>query len=342
MARLRHFAVCVGDLERSAKFYAEVFGLEQVGREDLDIGSAIYMSDGVIDFALLNFSGRRGNDIKGDPTKAIGANHFGFQVDDLVDTQRRIESAGGTFFFDLGDERHGNFESSSRIRTASCSTSRKTAGSARAAGGDVRPGSLDRSSAEDTRTLFLSQLEGRDPENLAAWQDGWRTVVHARAAEDLTQAVPARERHGLRIVFRHIDKNGLARRDVSEAPEQDVRNFRIRGEQGSDLEPLSAGSNDAVSLQYAVLHSPQRAAPRLVDPGLQELLSWCRKVRSVVARYFGEGNRTQVHQRFLLRRRRSDPGKAQIPVAEDEAPAGIKSLHVEDAVHPDQRRCLQA
>ena len=68
---------------------------------------------------------------------------------------------------------------------------------------------------EDTRTLFLSQLEGRDPENLAVWQDGWRTVVHARAAEDLTQAVPARERHGLRIVFRHIEKNGLARRDVS-------------------------------------------------------------------------------------------------------------------------------
>jgi Glyoxalase/Bleomycin resistance protein/Dioxygenase superfamily len=50
------------------------------------------------------------NDIKGDPTKTIGANHFGFQVDDLAETQRRIESAGGTFFFELGDERHGNFE----------------------------------------------------------------------------------------------------------------------------------------------------------------------------------------------------------------------------------------
>jgi catechol 2,3-dioxygenase-like lactoylglutathione lyase family enzyme len=47
---------------------------------------------------------------QGDPTKAIGANHFGFQVDDLAETQRRIESAGGTFFFELGDERHGNFE----------------------------------------------------------------------------------------------------------------------------------------------------------------------------------------------------------------------------------------
>jgi len=46
MARLRHFAVCVGDLEKSAKFYEEVFGLKRIEREDLDIGSAIYLSDG--------------------------------------------------------------------------------------------------------------------------------------------------------------------------------------------------------------------------------------------------------------------------------------------------------
>jgi predicted enzyme related to lactoylglutathione lyase len=110
MAQLRHFAVCVGDLERSAKFYETVFDLKRVGREDIDIGSAIYLSDGVINLALLNFAGNRGNDIKGDPTKAIGANHFGFQVDDLKKAQERIEAAGGKFFFDLGNERHGNFE----------------------------------------------------------------------------------------------------------------------------------------------------------------------------------------------------------------------------------------
>jgi predicted enzyme related to lactoylglutathione lyase len=110
MARLRHFAVCVGDLEKSAKFYEEVFELRRIDREDLDIGSAIYLSDGVINLALLNFAGSRGNDIAGDPTKAIGANHFGFQVDDLAETQKRIEAAGGKFFFDLGNERQGNFE----------------------------------------------------------------------------------------------------------------------------------------------------------------------------------------------------------------------------------------
>jgi predicted enzyme related to lactoylglutathione lyase len=109
MARLRHFAVCVRDLETSAKFYEEVFGLTRHGREDLPIGSALYLSDGVVNLALIQFSGAAGNDLS-DPTKAVGANHFGFQVEDMKETQARIEKAGGRFFFDLGDERKGNFE----------------------------------------------------------------------------------------------------------------------------------------------------------------------------------------------------------------------------------------
>jgi len=40
----------------------------------------------------------------------VGAHHFGFQVEDLAEAEKRIEENGGKFFFDLGDERHGNFE----------------------------------------------------------------------------------------------------------------------------------------------------------------------------------------------------------------------------------------
>jgi len=112
MARLRHFAVCVNDLDKAAKFYATVFDLKRIDREDLEIGSAIYMSDGVINLALLNFKGNAGSkasDLK-DPKAFVGAHHFGFQVDDVAETQKRIEANGGKFFFDLGDERHGNFE----------------------------------------------------------------------------------------------------------------------------------------------------------------------------------------------------------------------------------------
>jgi predicted enzyme related to lactoylglutathione lyase len=69
------------------------------------------MSDGVVNLALINFSGKEGSsasDLPEDSTY-VGAHHFGFQVDDLAETQRRIEAAGGKFFFDLGDERQGNF-----------------------------------------------------------------------------------------------------------------------------------------------------------------------------------------------------------------------------------------
>jgi predicted enzyme related to lactoylglutathione lyase len=112
MARLRHFAVCVKDLDKAAEFYAKVFDLKRVGREDLEIGSAIYMTDGVINLALLNFTGAAGSkasDIK-ENASFVGAHHFGFQVEDVAETQKRIEAHGGKFFFDLGDERHGNFE----------------------------------------------------------------------------------------------------------------------------------------------------------------------------------------------------------------------------------------
>jgi catechol 2,3-dioxygenase-like lactoylglutathione lyase family enzyme len=112
MARLRHIAVVVKNLEKSAKFYEDVFEMKQVGREDLEIGSAIYMSDGVVNMALLNFAGKAGSAASSLPEESgfVGAHHFGFQVDDLTETQRRIEQAGGKFYFDLGDQRKGNFE----------------------------------------------------------------------------------------------------------------------------------------------------------------------------------------------------------------------------------------
>jgi catechol 2,3-dioxygenase-like lactoylglutathione lyase family enzyme len=109
MARLRHIAVCVKDLDKAAKFYSEVFEFKRIAREDLPIGSAVYMSDGVINLALLNFAGSDASDLK-DAKNFVGTHHFGIQVDDLAEAQKKIEAAGGKLFFDLGDERHGNFE----------------------------------------------------------------------------------------------------------------------------------------------------------------------------------------------------------------------------------------
>jgi predicted enzyme related to lactoylglutathione lyase len=110
MARLRHFAVVVRDLEKSAQFYEKVFGLKRVGCDDLEFASGIYLSDGVINLALLNYKGKTGSGLD-NASSFVGAHHFGFQVDDLEDTQQRIEANGGTFFFDLGnDAQKENFE----------------------------------------------------------------------------------------------------------------------------------------------------------------------------------------------------------------------------------------
>jgi predicted enzyme related to lactoylglutathione lyase len=110
MARLRHFAVVVRDLEKAAQFYQDVFDLKRVGQETLDFAAAIYLSDGVINLALLNYHGKRGSGLD-DAQNFVGAHHFGFQVDDIAATQKKIETAGGKFFFDLGDDQEKeNFE----------------------------------------------------------------------------------------------------------------------------------------------------------------------------------------------------------------------------------------
>lgn len=110
MAELRHFAIVVRDQEKSAKFYEQAFGLKRVGQEDLGWSSAVYMSDGTVNLALLNFSGAKGSG-REDMKDFVGAHHFGFVVDDVADTQKRVEAAGGSFFMDLGDDAEKeNFE----------------------------------------------------------------------------------------------------------------------------------------------------------------------------------------------------------------------------------------
>src|SRR5919109_1999390 len=109
MAKLRHIAVVVRDLERAARFYETVFELERVGEEHIDMGSAIYLSDGVINLALLKYKGEMGSGLK--DKSFVGAHHFGFQVDDLEAAKNRVEAAGGKFFFTLGKSKEeANFE----------------------------------------------------------------------------------------------------------------------------------------------------------------------------------------------------------------------------------------
>jgi len=101
MAQLRHFAIVVSDLEKAAAFYEKAFDLKQVGRDDYDWAAGVYLTDGFITLALLKYYGEKGSGLKNAST-FIGAHHFGFKVENLEEAQKKIEEAGGTFFFDLG------------------------------------------------------------------------------------------------------------------------------------------------------------------------------------------------------------------------------------------------
>lgn len=109
MAKLRHIALVVKDLERSADFYARVFGMQRTALSEGPTARRVYLSDGVVNLALLQYKGQTGSGLE-DPSKFVGAHHFGFQVDDLAATGTAIEENGGSYFFDLGKEGEDGFE----------------------------------------------------------------------------------------------------------------------------------------------------------------------------------------------------------------------------------------
>jgi predicted enzyme related to lactoylglutathione lyase len=106
-ARIRHIALCVKDIEETAKFYEKAFGLKRTKINEGKTAFNCYMSDGEINLALLQYKGEEGSGV---PKGWTGIHHFGFQCDDLPAQQKQIEKAGGTFFYDLGDPDDDGFE----------------------------------------------------------------------------------------------------------------------------------------------------------------------------------------------------------------------------------------
>ena len=86
MAGIKHIAIRTRDIEKTAAFYKEAFGLKQVGLGQ----NGIYLTDGHINIAILKF--QRGQD--GAPVR-LGIDHMGFQVDDVDATVVQIHDRGG-------------------------------------------------------------------------------------------------------------------------------------------------------------------------------------------------------------------------------------------------------
>jgi catechol 2,3-dioxygenase-like lactoylglutathione lyase family enzyme len=106
-ARIRHIALSVKDIDATADFYEKAFGLKRSPKSEGPTAYRVYMSDGEINLALLQYKSEVGSGV---PPGWTGIHHFGFQCDDLPAQQKQIEKAGGKFFFDLGDPDDDDFE----------------------------------------------------------------------------------------------------------------------------------------------------------------------------------------------------------------------------------------
>src|ERR1700728_3869413 len=80
-SRLRHIAIIVPDPEQAAKFFESAFGMTRAGTAR----RGIYMSDGVMNVALLKTEGN----------EKPGLYHFGMWVDDLDEAEKKVTDAGG-------------------------------------------------------------------------------------------------------------------------------------------------------------------------------------------------------------------------------------------------------
>jgi catechol 2,3-dioxygenase-like lactoylglutathione lyase family enzyme len=93
MPKIKHIAIATQDVDKTARFYIDVFGLQEIAKIDSPNASGYYLSDGDINVAILNF--------KNDEVAGIergkeysGLHHIGFQVEDLDDISAKLATAG--------------------------------------------------------------------------------------------------------------------------------------------------------------------------------------------------------------------------------------------------------
>jgi catechol 2,3-dioxygenase-like lactoylglutathione lyase family enzyme len=90
MAKLRHVAISVPDLQMAAKFYEEVFDMKRLRESKV----AVNLSDGVMNLTLLRFpTDEMAGDERGKDW--FGVHHIGFQVDDSEKVGKRVVDRGG-------------------------------------------------------------------------------------------------------------------------------------------------------------------------------------------------------------------------------------------------------
>ena len=102
MAKIKHIAIRTPDPEKTAAFYKEAFGLEEVGKA----GAGVYLSDGSINLAILKSNPQGTGESPRDVPGYAGIDHLGFQVDNVEETCKKLESVGARAMMPRTDMRH--------------------------------------------------------------------------------------------------------------------------------------------------------------------------------------------------------------------------------------------
>jgi len=106
MAQLRHIAIATKDPETTAAFYQRVFGLQFVKRvPDSPRGGGVFLSDGHINFAFLNYPSDEAADMVGGAAYE-GLHHMGFQVEDLKEANARLAGTDAEVLGDVVGSHH--------------------------------------------------------------------------------------------------------------------------------------------------------------------------------------------------------------------------------------------
>ena len=98
-SRIRHVALSVADPWEAAEFYKQALGLEEVTELDGTLAEGVFLTDGVVNLALLKF--KTDEAAQGMGKDFVGIHHIGFWVDDVVEQGKIARNTGATWI--MGD-----------------------------------------------------------------------------------------------------------------------------------------------------------------------------------------------------------------------------------------------
>jgi glyoxylase I family protein len=116
MPKIKHIAISTQDVDKTAKFYIDVFDMKEIAKLDGPGARGYYLSDGYLNLAILNFK----SDAVAGVERGIGwsgIHHFGFEVEDIDMIKEKLAAAGSEPRHDINEalgvgdgQKHGNVE----------------------------------------------------------------------------------------------------------------------------------------------------------------------------------------------------------------------------------------